>query len=241
MKGRWKRHELNITGELKCRQRQAESSPTVSWSVADRDAQLADRWAEMNLNGDASASRSASWDEAQRRHFSSPIVTLKCRCWAPACRWNQRRRFSSLIVTLSSPIGELRWSTTATLQLNDRNAEATPLSFSSPMKLNNDALAHRSQRWSVTVEIHQRQLAQWSLSATMGFFGPAWFFFFFYRNAWVEMFWGSWVLYWNLDFKFLEMNFTFVTKDRSFIKIFRDEIHISLLNHIFSDELWFRH
>ena len=36
---------------------------------------------------------------------------------------------------------------------------------------------------------------------------------------------------------FLATNFTFVTKDPSFIKIFRDEIHISSLNHTFSDEL----
>ena len=37
-------------------------------------------------------------------------------------------------------------------------------------------------------------------------------------------------------FKFLVMNLSCVTKDQGFIKIFSDEIHISSLNHTFSDE-----
>ena len=37
--------------------------------------------------------------------------------------------------------------------------------------------------------------------------------------------------------KLLATNFNFVTKDPGFVKTFRDEIHISSLKNIFSDEL----
>ena len=37
--------------------------------------------------------------------------------------------------------------------------------------------------------------------------------------------------------KLLAMNFSFVTKDPGFVKIFRDEIHILLLKHTFSNKL----
>ena len=40
--------------------------------------------------------------------------------------------------------------------------------------------------------------------------------------------------------KLLATNFSFVTKDLGFVKIFRDDIHVSSLKHTFSDELWFR-
>ena len=41
----------------------------------------------------------------------------------------------------------------------------------------------------------------------------------------------------GMVFMFLATNFSFVTKDPGYVKIFREEIHISSLNHTFSDDL----